>query len=84
MIYQASATGAAMGNSVLETSPYALVPLEQQQNQLWHPVFFQTDGETVQLRIYLNDNQMLNPTIASSDFEINAMVIYAQQISRLQ
>lgn len=84
MIFQASETGAAMGNSVLETSPYALVPLEQQQNQLWHPVFFQTDGETVQLRIYLNDDQMMDPTIAESDFEINAMVIYAQQISRLQ
>ena len=84
MIAQASATGAAMGNSVLETSPYTLVPLEEQQNQLWHPIFFQTDGETVQLRIYLNDDQLKNPTIAESFFELNAMLLYAQQISRLQ
>lgn len=84
MIEEASDTGANMGNNVLETSPYDLVPLELQQTQLWHPVFFQTDGEAVQLRIFLNDDQMRDITISESDFEINAMLIYAQQISRLQ
>lgn len=84
MLEEATDTGANMGNGILSTSPYALVPLELQQTQLWHPVYFQTDGETVQLRIFLNDDQMTNITIAESDFELNAMVLYAQQISRLQ
>lgn len=84
MTMEAQATGAALGNSVLETSPYELVPLEFQQEQFWHPVFFQNDGETVQIRMYMNDTQMMTQPIAESNFELNAMVIYAQPISRLQ
>jgi len=84
MLQEAADTGAAMGNGVLATSPYDLIPLEKQQTQLWHPIFFQTDGETVQLRIFLSDDQMKDITISESDFEMNAMLIYAQQISRLQ
>lgn len=84
MTTEAQATGAAMGNSVLNTAPYELMPLEFQQEQFWHPVFFQTDGETVQLRLYMNDDQMTTPVVAESNFEMNALVLYAQQISRLQ
>lgn len=78
-------TGAIIGNSILETSPYALVPLEQTQDRLWHPVYLQADGESVQLNIYMSESQLLDNSIAWSDFEMHAMTFYATPTSsRLQ
>ena len=74
-----------MGNSILETFPYPLVPLEAQQARLWHPIYFQSDGECIQLSIYFSDAQISNPSIAWSPFEIEAMVLHTQATSqRLQ
>ena len=46
-------TNTIMGTSILETSPYdpLLYPLEQEQQRLWHPIFFQTEGNCIQLSI---------------------------------
>ncbi len=78
-------TGTLMGTGVLETSPYALYPFEQQQELLWHPVYFQTDGQTVQIRIFMNDDQMIEPLIAWSDFVLEGLVLHTQATSaRLQ
>lgn len=85
MVSDAAASGALLGTSVLETSPYELIPLEATQTRLWHPVYIQADGEVVQLRIYLDDHQMRSSAIALSDFELHAMTFYAQRSSyRLQ
>ena len=76
-----------MGTSVLETSPYPayLYPLEQSQDRLWHPIYFQTDGECIQINIYMSPQQICNPDIAFSDFEIEGMVLHTQPVSyRLQ
>lgn len=72
-------------SGTLETSPYALIPLESTQSRLWHPVYFQTDGECVQIRIYLSDLQMRNTDVATSNFVIEGMVLYTMPTtSRLQ
>jgi len=74
-----------MGNSILELTPYAFVPMEQFQNQLWHQIYFQTQGESVQIRIFYSDTQMLNTAMAFSDFELEGMVLHTQATSaRLQ
>lgn len=76
-----SDTGAIMGTGVLETSPYSPVfyPLEQVQTRLWHPIYFQTDGECIQLNIYLSDIQISNPNIAWEDLEIEAMILFTER-----
>jgi hypothetical protein len=85
MIEEGTNTAALLGTSVLETSPYALVPLEQTQSRLWHPVYLQADGECIQLRLYLTDEQMLDASISQSDFELHGMLIFATPTSsRLQ
>jgi len=81
MIDEATATGSIMGTSILETSPYTLKPLEKVQDQLWHPVYFQTDGDSVQIKIYMNDDQMTTDAISSSWFELHAMVLYTRKTS---
>ena len=65
-----------MGNNVLDTSPYPLVPLEQFQERLWHPIYFQTDGECIQLFMYLTDGQLRDPGVAFEDFQLEGMILY--------
>ena len=81
-----TAPGTAVGTGTLETSPYReFYPLELQQELLWHPVYFQTDGEFIQIKIYMSDDQMLDPLIAESKFEFQGLVLYTQPTtSRLQ
>ncbi len=78
MLYEGAQTGALMGTGVLETSPYLSVPLEQQQTRLWHPLYFQSDGECIQLSFYFSDAQIRNPAIAWDDFELEGLILYCQ------
>jgi hypothetical protein len=85
MLTQNNGPQALVGTSILETSPYALVPFESQQDRLWHPVYFWAEGEYVQFHFYLNYDQSRNPLISESDFQLFALMIYAQPTtSRLQ
>lgn len=81
MLDDAYDSGTLLGTGVLETRPLALVPLEAVQNQLWHAVFLQTEGDSVQIQIKMSDDQMVNDNISSSGFELNAMVLYTRKTS---
>ena len=85
MIESANATNSNLGDNTLETHPFDLYPLEQSQKRLWHPVYFMTEGECVQIRIYLNDEQMSDQSISASDFRLEGLVVSASPTSgRLQ
>lgn len=87
MVQAGSATNAIMGNNVLETKPYdiTLYPFEQYQDRLWHPVYFQSSGECIQIDIYMTDTQMRTNAITWSDFEIQGLVLHTARASdRLQ
>lgn len=85
MINAATATNSILGNSILETFPYPSVPLEMDQARLWHPVYFQTDGECIQINISMNDTQMGNPFIAWEEFVLEGLILFTQPTSfRLQ
>jgi hypothetical protein len=80
---QQEATNSTIANGILETRPYEIngvlqYPYEQTMERLWHPMYVQADGECIQLRIFLNNEQMRDSDIAWSDFELNAMTFYAQ------
>jgi len=84
-IAAAADTGSIVGNNILETTPYALYPMEDTQERLWHPVYFQSDGTSTQLRFYMSDTQMDSYDIASSDFQLHALCLYVvATASRLQ
>ena len=98
MVGQSQTTECIVGNNILETSPYALIPLEQYQDRVWHPVYFQADGECVQFRIYMSPQQMIGYNLetdtsgnmvgnfyALEDFELHAFNIYVTRTaSRMQ
>ena len=71
-------------NNVLKTSPYAIYPLEASQDQLWHPVYFNANGQTVQINLYMSDAQMQDPDVALEDIQIHAMILYVQPTGRIQ
>lgn len=78
-------TGALLGTGMVETSPYPLSPIEQTQDRLWHPIYLQADGECIQLRLYMSDEQMRDFTVTWEDFELNAMTFYVTPTaSRMQ
>lgn len=87
-------TNTLTGTSVLETTPYPTVPLEQTATRLWHPNYLWADGECIQLKLSMTTEQMTtviaNPDgsitgPALVDFQLHAMVIYADHASsRLQ
>lgn len=86
MVEQGLINGSLLGNNVLETSPYPedLAPNEQIQDQLWHTIYMQSQGETVQFNIYMTHDQMMTDVIAFSDIEINAIILYTNRTGRLQ
>lgn len=85
MLSEASDSGALLGTGILETSPYPTVPFESQQTILWHPIYFQTDGEFIQLQIFMNYTQITTPAIANSPIEIQGMILHSQPTTyRLQ
>lgn len=67
-------TGSLLGTGNLETFAYPTVPFEENSSQVWHPVYFQADGEFIQLDIALTDDQMRNEQIRQSPFEMHAMI----------
>jgi hypothetical protein len=80
-------TNSILGTGILETSPYPVVPLEAEQSQLWHPLYFQTQGESIQIYMYLTTTpitinnityppQITNGSIAWSDFELQGLILY--------
>lgn len=77
--------GPLPGNGTLETSPYALSNFENFQTRLWHPIYTYSEGECVQLQLFMSPNQMYSYKIndnnmvqyvALNDFELHAMIFY--------
>jgi len=77
MTQEAFATGTLLGTGVLETSPYVLVPFEASQEQFWHRIYFQTDGEVMQFHFYWTDSQIKNLQSIGNGFVINAAQYWA-------
>lgn len=69
----------------LDTFPYTnIYPLEFYQDQLWHPVYFNVFGETVQISIYMSDAQMQDSNKSLTDIQIHGLLLYITPTGRLQ
>jgi hypothetical protein len=88
-------SGTLLGTGTLDTFPYielpvpvypyttvkAPIPFEETASRLWHPVYFDADGECIQLQLVFNDEQMQSIKIRESGFELHAICISAQPTS---
>ncbi len=96
LLQDSAGNNVLLGTGTLDTFPYielpmpvypyttvkAPIPFEKTAVRLWHPVYFQADGEVIQLQLVMNDEQMRSIKIRESDFELHAMCIYAQPTSQ--
>jgi hypothetical protein len=82
MIQNSTATGAIQGTGVLETFPYdpILYPFEQEQTRLWHQIYFQSEGECIQLFMYMTFDQITEPDVAFSPFELEGMCLHTMPV----
>lgn len=78
LVEKGVATGAIMGNGTLETYAYPTIPFESTQARLWHTQYVQAEGQVVQLNLYFSPEQVSDPNIATSDFQLHAMIFYAR------
>jgi len=83
-INEALVTADIIGTSALDTSAYALYPLEKIQERIWHPVYLQTQGECIQINIYMSPLQICTPLTAFAQFELNGIILYTQPTGRLE
>lgn len=76
-------TGSILGTGILETyaDPNGIYPLEQFQDRLWHPVYFQTSGECIQIFMYFSDEQIRNIRIAFAPFQLEGIILQTQPTS---
>jgi hypothetical protein len=72
------------GTNTLETTAYPLYPFEQLQTRLWHTVYFDTQGECIQLKIFLAPDQLFDLDIAWEDFQLEGMMLYVQPTGRVE
>lgn len=75
-------TNTLLGTSIIQTAGYTTVPLQEMQNRFWHVCYFQGEGENVQIQLTFDSVQIRNPDIVFSDFELNAMYIYAMKTNQ--
>ena len=81
LVDAARASGSLLGTSILELDAYTTVPLEQWQDQFWHPLYFAAEGESVQFQLFYSDDQMIDTDIAFANFQLQAMTVYAMPTS---
>lgn len=85
MIQEGNASTSIMGTNVLETFPnIQYYPLEKFQERIWHPVFFQSYGECIQIFMYMTPQQMVQPFISQAGFEMDGLILYTERTGRLQ
>ena len=81
----AAISGSLMGTGTLDTFAYnnapAPIPLEADATRVWHPVYFQGDGEVVQFQLNFNDAQMRSVNNRICDFQLHAISIWAMPTS---
>lgn len=72
-----SVPGQLYSSGVMETMPYdpRYYPFEQYQDRVWRPQYLAVDGNAIQIRITMNDDQIVNPTIAFSDFQLHGIIL---------
>jgi len=81
LVDSAQANGSAVGTGILDLEPYAIVPLENWQDQFWHPLYFMAEGESVQFMLFYSNDQIIDTDIAFANFQLQAMTVYAMPTS---
>jgi hypothetical protein len=78
-------TSGNLGTNVLLTRPenLTLLPFQVYQAKIWHRVYVQVNCQNFEIWLTMNDAQMFDETINSSDFVLHAMTLYLSPNARM-
>jgi len=82
-IHEMALSGVLLGNNILYTRPEDDSPFQPNQNQIWHRYYIESQAAFIQLYFFLSDAQMKNLEIATSDFELHAILLYVEPEGRI-
>jgi hypothetical protein len=73
-----STNEAIMGNSTVFTKPEPALygPGQIDQEQIWHRMYYYTEGETFQIEVTLNDEQMIDLSISGEQITLHGMILH--------
>lgn len=75
---------AFLGTSIVSTTPgTALLGADVDVDSIWQRYFVNIDESTIQLRMFLDEDQITNSLIAWSDFTLQALLVYAEATGRI-
>ena len=72
-----------LGNNTLFTRPEDNATYQPNQVRIWHRYFLQTQGQTLQIKIFMSEDQMKDATISQSDFQLDGLLLYVQPEGRI-
>lgn len=82
-IQDEAVTDVLLGSNTLYTRPEDNQDYQINQNRIWHRYYLQSESQFVQIKIYLDDDQMRDLEIAESDFQLNALILYVDKSGRI-
>lgn len=72
-----------LGSNVLYTKVEDNQSFQVNQQQIWHRYYIQSQSQFLQLLFFMSDTQMRDKDISQSDFELHAMILYAEPEGRI-
>ena len=72
-----------LGNNTLYTRVEDTQSFQVNQQQIWHRYYIQAQSQFLQLLLFMDDAQMRDLEISQSDFELHAMIFYAEPQGRI-
>lgn len=82
-VQSAQTSDIILGNSVITTQPENSLGDPASGSRLWHRVFVSQQGQTVQIKLFLSDEQIRDYDIATSNFQLNATLLYVEPSGRI-
>ena len=76
-------SGVLLGSNTLYTRPEDDSSYQAFQDSIWHRYFLQTQGQFLQIKIFMTDDQMRDVAISQSNLVIQAIILYVEPQGRI-
>ena len=72
-----------IGSNVVFTKPENPLGETPSSRRLWHRYFLNGQATTIQIKIFMTDEQMRDTDISQSEFQLNAILLYVEPSGRI-
>lgn len=72
-----------LGSNTLYTRPEDNATYQPNQVRIWHRYYLQTQGQFIQIQIFMSDRQMRDLEISQADFQLDGIILYVEPQGRI-